>query len=90
MAFIGGDVNCVVRANLAARKSGSPDQGRMAVDLDNAPAFMGASAWDLKYRQDQWPEVVFFDIKDYQKAAEAPAPVPILQLRLASLFTLCP
>ena len=41
----------------------------MAVDLDGAPVFMGASAWDLKYEQDKWPEVTFSDIKDYQKAA---------------------
>ena len=41
----------------------------MAVDLDEAPVFMGASAWDLKYEQDKWPEVKFSDIKDYQKAA---------------------
>ena len=41
----------------------------MAVDLDDAPVFMGASAWDLKYEQDKWPEVTFSDIKDYQKAA---------------------
>ncbi|VTZ28031.1 peptide chain release factor RF-3 [Methylocella tundrae] len=41
----------------------------MAVDLDGAPVFMGASAWDLKYEQDKWPDVTFSDIKDYQKAA---------------------
>jgi peptide chain release factor 3 len=41
----------------------------MAVDLDNAPVYMGASAWDLKYEQDKWPDVNFSDIKDYQKAA---------------------
>ncbi len=41
----------------------------MAVDLDNAPVYMGASAWDLRYEQDKWPDVSFSDIKDYQKAA---------------------
>jgi len=41
----------------------------MAVDLDGAPVFMGASAWDLRYEQDKWPEVGFSDVKDYQKAA---------------------
>jgi peptide chain release factor 3 len=41
----------------------------MAVDLDGAPVFMGASAWDLRYEQDKWPEVAFSDVKDYQKAA---------------------
>jgi len=42
----------------------------MAADLDGAPVFMASSAWDLKYEQDKWPEIVFSDIKDYQKAAE--------------------
>jgi peptide chain release factor 3 len=41
----------------------------MAVDLDGAPVFLAASAWDLKYEQDKWPEVTFSDIKDYQKTA---------------------
>jgi peptide chain release factor 3 len=29
---------------------------------------MAASAFDLKYEQDRWPEIVFTDIKDYQKS----------------------
>ncbi|MEJ0091954.1 MAG: peptide chain release factor 3 [Methylocella sp.] len=41
----------------------------MAADLDGAPVFLAASAWDLKYEQDKWPEVTFSDIKDYQKTA---------------------
>jgi peptide chain release factor 3 len=41
----------------------------MAADLDGAPVFMGASAWDLNYEQDKWPEVSFSDVKDYQKGA---------------------
>jgi len=41
----------------------------MAQDLDEAPVFMAASAWDLKYEQEKWPELAFSDIKDYQKAA---------------------
>ena len=40
----------------------------MARDLDGAPVFMAASAFDLKYEQDRWPDIVFSDIKDYQKA----------------------
>ena len=40
----------------------------MARDLDGAPVFMAASAFDLKYEQDRWPEIVFTDIKDYQKS----------------------
>jgi peptide chain release factor 3 len=39
----------------------------MARDLDAAPVFMAASAFDLKYEQERWPEIVFTDIKDYQK-----------------------
>ncbi len=41
----------------------------IAVDLDGAPVFMGASAWELRYEQEKWPDVSFSDIKDYQKAA---------------------
>jgi peptide chain release factor 3 len=41
----------------------------MAADLDGAPVFMGASAWDLNYEQDKWPQVSFSDVKDYQKGA---------------------
>ncbi len=41
----------------------------MAVDLDQAPVFMAASAWALKYEQEKWPDIVFSDIKDYQKKA---------------------
>lgn len=37
----------------------------MARDLDGAPVFLAASAFDLKYEQDKWPEIVFSDIKDY-------------------------
>ena len=36
----------------------------MARDLDGAPVFLAASAFDLKYEQDKWPEIVFSDIKD--------------------------
>jgi peptide chain release factor 3 len=41
----------------------------MAADLDNAPVFMAASAWDLRYEQERAPDIVFSDIKDYQKSA---------------------
>jgi peptide chain release factor 3 len=41
----------------------------MAVDLDNAPVFMAASAWALQYEQERWPDITFSDVKDYQKAA---------------------
>jgi peptide chain release factor 3 len=36
----------------------------MARDLDGAPVFLAASAFDLKYEQDKWPEILFSDIKD--------------------------
>ncbi|MCL2385004.1 MAG: peptide chain release factor 3 [Alphaproteobacteria bacterium] len=42
----------------------------MARDLDGAPVFLAASAFDLKYEQDRWPEISFSDIKDYQKSGE--------------------
>lgn len=35
----------------------------MARDLDGAPVFLAASAFDLKYEQDKWPDIVFSDIK---------------------------
>jgi peptide chain release factor 3 len=37
----------------------------MARDLDGAPVFLAASAFDLEYEQDKWPEIVFSDIKDH-------------------------
>jgi peptide chain release factor 3 len=40
----------------------------MAVDLDGSPVYLAASAWDLRYEQEKWPQVIFADIKDYQKA----------------------
>jgi hypothetical protein len=36
----------------------------VARDLDGAAVFLAASAFDLKYEQDKWPEIVFLDIKD--------------------------
>jgi peptide chain release factor 3 len=39
----------------------------MARDLDGAPVFMAASAFDLKYEQERWQDIVFSDIKDYHK-----------------------
>ncbi len=37
----------------------------MARNLDGAPVFMATSAFDLKYEQDRWPDIVYSDIKDY-------------------------
>ena len=35
-----------------------------ARDLDGSPVFLAASAFDLKYEQDKWPEIVFSEIKE--------------------------
>ena len=42
----------------------------IAADLDEAPVFMAQSAWALKYEQEKWPQIVFSDVKDYQKKAD--------------------
>ncbi len=41
----------------------------LADDLDGAPVFLATSQWSLKYEQDKWPDILFSDIKDYQKQA---------------------
>ena len=41
----------------------------MAIDLDEAPVYLAASAWALNYEREKWPKIVFSDIKDYQKKA---------------------
>ncbi len=40
----------------------------MAVDLDGAPVYLAASAFELRYEQEKWRAIRFFDVKDYQKA----------------------
>ena len=40
----------------------------MADDLDRAAVYLAASAWDLRYEQEKWPDITFSDVKDYQKA----------------------
>jgi peptide chain release factor 3 len=37
----------------------------IARDLDQAPVFMAASAWALRYEQEKWPAIRFSEIKDY-------------------------
>jgi peptide chain release factor 3 len=39
----------------------------IAEDLDGAPVFLAPSAWSLRYEQEKWPQIIFSDIKDYQK-----------------------
>jgi peptide chain release factor 3 len=38
----------------------------IADDLDGAPVFMATSAFNLRYEEERWPDVVFSDVKDYQ------------------------
>jgi peptide chain release factor 3 len=40
----------------------------MAVDLDGAPVFMAPSPFSLQYDAERHPDIVFSDIKDYQRA----------------------
>ena len=37
-------------------------------DVDRAPVFMASSAFNLRYEQERWPDIVFSDVKDYQAA----------------------
>ena len=39
----------------------------MAEDLDGAPVFLAPSAWSLNHDAEQWKNVAFADVKDYQK-----------------------
>ncbi|AWM85814.1 peptide chain release factor 3 [Microvirga sp. 17 mud 1-3] len=41
----------------------------MARDLDEAPVFMAANAFNLQYEQDRYKAIRFSDVKDYQKKA---------------------
>ena len=47
------------------------NRASLARDLDGAPVFLAPSAFQLNYEQDRWPDIVFRDIKDYQKAHAA-------------------
>ena len=40
----------------------------IARDLDGAPVFLASSAFNLRYEQEKWPDIVFSDVKDYQAA----------------------
>ena len=44
-------------------------RGAMAEDLDGAPVFMAPSAFMLNYEKERAPDIVFSDIKDYQREA---------------------
>ncbi|PVE26136.1 peptide chain release factor 3 [Microvirga sp. KLBC 81] len=41
----------------------------MARDLDEAPVFMAANAFNLQYEMDRYKSIRFSDVKDYQKKA---------------------
>ncbi|MET0527168.1 MAG: peptide chain release factor 3 [Microvirga sp.] len=41
----------------------------MARDLDEAPVFMAANAFNLQYEMDRYKAIQFSDVKDYQKKA---------------------
>ena len=64
--------------NLELSKFLSAYPSSTAEDLDGAPVFLASSNFTLKYEQDRWPQIIFSDIKDYQRAATArgPATVP--------------
>ncbi|HEY8579321.1 MAG TPA: peptide chain release factor 3, partial [Beijerinckiaceae bacterium] len=42
----------------------------IATDLDDAPVYLAASVWALRYEQEKWPAIAFSDVKDYQKKAD--------------------
>ena len=43
----------------------------MARDLDEAPVFLAATPFALKYEQDRWKAIRFSDVKDYQRRDKA-------------------
>jgi peptide chain release factor 3 len=51
----------------------------MAVDLDDASVYLAASAWDLRYDQEKWPDISFSDVKDYQRATRSRQPQKALK-----------
>lgn len=40
------------------------NQGSLAYDGDNAPVFMGASAWELNYTEEKWPQIRFMKTRE--------------------------
>jgi peptide chain release factor 3 len=40
----------------------------IAEDLDGAPVFMSTSAFQLNYDSERNPDIIFSDVKDYQKS----------------------
>jgi len=62
-----------VTSDDAAKLEGFVDAhgSSIADDLDGAPVFMSTSAFQLNYDAERNPGIVFSDVKDYQKGAEA-------------------
>jgi len=40
------------------------NQGSLAYDADNAPVFLGASAWELGYTEEKWPKIRFMKTRE--------------------------
>ncbi len=40
----------------------------MSTDIDGDPVFMAPSAYSLRYDGERNPQIVFADVKDYQKS----------------------
>ncbi len=40
------------------------NKGSMAEDRDGSPVFLAASAWELNYTQEKWPDIVFLRTKE--------------------------
>ncbi|HLH10511.1 MAG TPA: peptide chain release factor 3 [Methylovirgula sp.] len=60
----------VLGSDVELEKFGRAHAASMALDLDGAPVFLAASAFDLRYEQERWSEIRFSDVKDYRIAAE--------------------
>ena len=70
---------------MASRHGGQSSKSFVASDLPNHDAIwahsqrcanqsgasLAATAFSLKYEQDRWPAIRFFDVKDYQRRDEA-------------------
>ncbi|WP_100959586.1 peptide chain release factor 3 [Bosea sp. FBZP-16] len=54
---------------VALQKFTAAKPSSMADDLDGDPVFMASSQFTLKYDAERAPEIVFSDVKDYQKVS---------------------
>jgi peptide chain release factor 3 len=60
-----------VSAQDANKLKGFLDSHRSSIadDLDGAPVFMSTSAFQLNYDSERHPDIIFSDVKDYQKSS---------------------